>query len=85
MLRGTVSKVMWVGRARTTLALWFLALLVAASIGMLAAVKPAHATEFRVNYLTEDVGDYAFGDGQCSTEAVPDGARGFCTLRAAIE
>ena len=84
MIRSAASKVVWVARART-LALWFLVLLVAASIGVLVGAKPAHAAELRVN-STDDAHDYApGGDGQCSTEAVPVGTRGTCTLRAAIE
>jgi len=71
------------GKART-LAFWFLALLVAASIGGLLGVKPAGAAEFRVN-STADAADALLGDGQCSTEVLPVGTRGICTLRAAIE
>ena len=84
MIGSAASKVTWVGRART-LAFWFLALLVAASVGVLVGTRPAHAVGFRVNYVLEDAGDFAAGDGQCSIEPVPVGTRGNCTLRAAIE
>ena len=83
MSRSAVSKIAWMGKART-LAFWFLALLVAASIGGLLGVKPAGAAEFRVN-STADAADALLGDGQCSTEVLPVGTRGICTLRAAIE
>ncbi len=77
-----IHKPMWVGRART-LAYCILGLLVATSIGVLLAAKPAHAVEFRVN-STQDAGDYIL-DGECAIEAVPAGTRGTCTLRAAIQ
>jgi hypothetical protein len=83
MIGSAASKVTWVGRART-LAFWFLALLVAASVGVLVGTKPAHADVFRVNLL-DDVGDAVLGDHRCTTEAVPVGTRGNCTLRAAVE
>jgi hypothetical protein len=60
------------------------ALMFALLAGLLLDAKPAHAADISVNRM-DDVGDYAPGDGQCSTEAIPVGTRGPCTLRAAIE
>jgi hypothetical protein len=69
MIRTAVSKVAWVDRART-LAFCVLALLLAASIGVLLEAKPAHARTFTVNSTVYP------GTGGCtSTE---------CTLREAI-
>lgn len=75
----TVHKVMWVARART-LAFWLLALLVAASIGVLGATKPAHADTFTVNSFA-DLADVEL-DGTCDANA---GVADPCTLRAAIQ
>jgi Bacterial Ig-like domain len=60
------------------------ALMFALLAGLLLDAKPAHAADIRVNRM-DDAGDFVPGDGQCSTEAVPVGTRGPCTLRAAIE
>jgi len=81
------DKAMWVERART-LAFSLLALLVAASIGVLLAAEPAHAKTFRVN-STGDRVDNNRGDGSCFTGRripvafAPDPQE--CTLRAAIQ
>jgi trimeric autotransporter adhesin len=74
-----VQKAMWAERART-LAFWFLALLVVASIGVLAATKPAHAATFTVN-STADTGDTT-PDGTCDSDPT---ATVTCTLREAIQ
>jgi CSLREA domain-containing protein len=75
---------MWVQRART-LAFCVLALMVAASIGMLLAAKPAHADNFTVNSLADtgdQSGDQSLGDGFCNTEPVRVDTAPECTLRA---
>jgi CSLREA domain-containing protein len=74
----TVHEVIWVARART-LAFWLLALLVAASIGLLGA-RPAHADTFTVNSFA-DLADVQL-DGTCDANA---GVAVSCTLRAAIQ
>jgi CSLREA domain-containing protein len=83
MLSTAAPKVTWVGRART-LAYWLLAVVVAASIGVLLTANPAHAIAFDVN-STEDDGDNDWGDNECSTEPHPPGTEPNCTLRAAIQ
>jgi CSLREA domain-containing protein len=86
MIWSAAPKVVWAGRART-LAFCLVAVLVAASIGVLLAANPAHASTFTVN-STRDVGDNNRGDGSCFTgvfiQVGPRFARE-CTLRAAIE
>jgi len=82
MIWSAIPKVMWVGRARTR-AFFFVAVMVAASIGVLLAANPAHAAEFTVK-STDDEGDRTPGDGICAT-LVPAGFEPDCTLRAAIE
>jgi hypothetical protein len=79
-LRSAASKVMWVGSARTS-SFWLLALLVAASIGVLLAAKPAHAASFTVN-STANARDINIGDSTCDTSS-RTGRQ--CTLRAAIQ
>lgn len=75
---------MWLQRARI-LTLWLLALLVAASIGLLIAANPAHAdTIIRVNSM-EDAGDNNPGNGTCATAPFLVGTEPNCTLRAAIQ
>jgi CSLREA domain-containing protein len=74
---------MWAGRT-SVLAFCFLAVLAAASTWVLVGAKPAHAADIRVN-STDDAGDALPGNGQCATEILPEGVRGICTLRAAIE
>src|SRR5215203_99712 len=83
MIANVASKIIWAERARN-LTFWFLALLVAASIGVLVGARSAHAAEFRVNSM-DDAIDALPGNGQCATELLPVGTRGICTLRAAIE
>ena len=63
------TKVMWVGRART-LAFCIVAVLVAASLGMLLTAKPAHAKTFTVNSKANP------GSGGCTASE--------CTLKEAI-
>jgi hypothetical protein len=75
-----LQKATWEKRART-LALWLLALLVAASIGVFLAAKPAHADTFTVN-STSDARDINIGDSRCDTSST-NGRQ--CTLRAAIQ
>jgi CSLREA domain-containing protein len=82
------SKVVWghMKRARRSLSLWLLAVLVAASVGVLAT-KPAHAATFTVN-STGDAGDQSLTDGRCFTGVFIQVGPTFvreCTLRAAIE
>ena len=76
------TKVMWVGRART-LAYCVLAVLVAISIGMILAAKPAHVNTFTVGSMG-DVGDNNPGDGTCASIFHQVGTDPECTLRAAI-
>jgi CSLREA domain-containing protein len=89
MIRTTASRVMRVQTKRAnTFALWLLAVLVAASIGvLLTAANPAHAATFTVN-STRDFVDNIPGDGLCFTgvfvQVGPRFARE-CTLRAAIQ
>ena len=83
MLRNAASNVAWVGRSRT-LAFCVLAVLVAASLGLLLTAKPAHANAFRVNTM-EDAGDQNLGDGTCATEPFAVGTEPKCSLRAAIQ
>jgi CSLREA domain-containing protein len=66
----------WVERART-LAFFVLALLVVASIGVLAATKPAHAIEFSAVFTVNSTAD--------TGDATPDGTCDTCTLREAIQ
>jgi hypothetical protein len=77
-----VDKAMWVQRTRT-LAFCLLALLVAASLGVVAA-KPVHAATFTVNY-PGDSGDKNPGDGKCFTGRNIGLVGPECTLRAAIQ
>jgi CSLREA domain-containing protein len=79
MIRSAAPKVAWVSRART-IALWLLALLVAASLGVLLGANPAHAKTFTVT-STSDGADVAL-NGIC--DASPKISE-VCTLRAAIE
>ncbi len=82
MLRSAASiKVMWVWRARR-LTFWFLAVLVAASIGVPFTAKPAYADTFTVN-RTGDEPDAQTTDGICDVNLDTRGKQ--CTLRAAIE
>jgi CSLREA domain-containing protein len=84
MVRSVVSKVMWGQRART-LAFCVVALLVAASIGMLLTAKDARADTISVNSM-EDARDNSSTDGLCDTTRFPQpGTEPICTLRAAIE
>jgi CSLREA domain-containing protein len=88
MISSAASQAMWGQRIRT-LAFWLLALLVAASIGVLAA-KPAYADTFFVN-SKEDENDLDFpggtfdgsSDGNCDVTLSIAGPQ--CTLRAAIQ
>jgi CSLREA domain-containing protein len=73
------TKVMWAGRART-LAFCLLAVLVAASIGVLLTAKDAHAKTFTVN-STGDGSDFAL-EGNCDASPTISVV---CTLRAAIQ
>jgi CSLREA domain-containing protein len=82
-MRSAVSEAVWAGKART-LAFWLVAVLAVASTWVLVEAKPAQAADFRVN-STADAGDALPGNGQCATEILPEGVRGICTLRAAIE
>jgi CSLREA domain-containing protein len=75
-----VHRAMWVDKRARTLAFWLLALLVAASIGVLGATKPAHADTFTVNSFA-DSADFEL-DGTCDSNA---GVAVSCTLRAAIQ
>ena len=79
MLRTVAPKALWVERARV-LTCWLLALLVAASIGVLLAAGPAHAKTFTVA-STSDADDIAL-NGIC--DASPK-INVMCTLRAAIQ
>src|SRR5215217_5514 len=72
-----VHRAMWVGRARI-FAFFVLALVIVASIGVLAA-KPAHAKTFIVNSI-DDEADKTPGNGLCQITSADQ-----CTLRAAIE
>jgi CSLREA domain-containing protein len=85
MITTAASKEMWVGRART-LAFFVLAMLVAASVGLLLAAKPAHAAmTFTVNSMA-DAFDNNSTDGECDTTRFPQpGTEPNCTLRAAIQ
>jgi Bacterial Ig-like domain len=83
MIRSAASQAMWVGRARTFV-FFILALLVAASTGVLLAANPAHAVAHRVNSM-EDAGDNDWGDGECATDFFQPGTEPNCTLRAAIQ
>jgi len=84
MFTTAASKEMWVGRART-LAFFVLAMLVAASVGVLIAAKPAHADTIRVNSMA-DAFDNNSTDGECDTTRFPQpGTEPSCTLRAAIQ
>ncbi len=84
-MRGrTVPEAMWVERART-LSYFVLALLVVASIGVLAATRPAHA-QFILVYTVNSTGDEPDaieGDFSCDVDTSTPGEQ--CTLRAAIE
>src|SRR5215210_1900846 len=88
MIRSAASQAKQVGRARTFIFV-LLALLVAASIGVFLAAKPAHAaTTFTVN-STGDGGDDNPGNGSCFTGTLIAGSGvqlvKECTLRAAIQ
>jgi len=76
-----LRKAMWIERART-LAFWLLALLLAASIGVLLAAKPAQAATFIVN-RTGDAPDANLANARCDVDASQRGNQ--CTLRAAIQ
>jgi CSLREA domain-containing protein len=78
-----LREAMWVQRTRP-LAFWLLAVLVAASIGVLLAAKPAHAATFTVNRTGDESEPVANqGDGGC--DALPSTAGNQCSLRAAIQ
>src|SRR5215211_2025230 len=81
MLRSTLSKVMWVGRAPL---LWVgLALLVAlAMVGLLAPRAYAAPSTFTVN-LTADTPDANLSNAVCDVNPTVSGNQ--CTLRAAIQ
>jgi hypothetical protein len=74
-----VHEEIWLESARV-LAFCVLALLVAASIGVLLAARPAHAAEFIVNSTDDDPAGGQTDNGVCRTDTA-----GECTLRAAIE
>jgi CSLREA domain-containing protein len=83
MIRTVAPKVAWVGRART-LTLCLVAVLVAASIGLVLRADPAHA-QFFVLYTvnsTADQPDANAGDNSCDVDTSTPGDQ--CTLRAAI-
>jgi hypothetical protein len=81
MLAMALHKVIWMGRART-LVLCILAVLVAASIGVLLAANPAHAATFTVN-RTGNAPDANLANAVCDSNASQTGNQ--CTLRAAIQ
>jgi hypothetical protein len=76
-----LHKAMWAQRAKT-FSLWFLAVLVATSIGVLVAAKPAHAVNFTVN-RAGDAPDSNLANAACDVNASQSGNQ--CTLRAAIQ
>jgi hypothetical protein len=76
-----LHKVMWVHRTRT-IACWFLALLVAASIGVLLAAKRAHAVTFTVNSTGDELAT-TLPNGICDVD--PRVTVVLCTLREALE
>jgi CSLREA domain-containing protein len=76
-------KGMWL-KATRTLAFCIVALLVAASIGVLLAAKPVHADTFTVNRTGNESEPGANqGNGVC--DALPSTRGNQCTLRAAIQ
>ncbi len=78
-----LDKARWVDNRARTLAFWSLAVLVAASIGVLVAANPAHAaTTFAVN-STADTQDANLANTVCDVNASVSGNQ--CTLRAAIQ
>jgi hypothetical protein len=77
-----IHKVMWVEMRARTFAFFLLAVLVAASIGVLIAVKPAHAATFAVN-STGNARDANLANAACDVNASASGNQ--CTLRAAIQ
>jgi CSLREA domain-containing protein len=81
MFSSTASKVMWVGKART-LTFCILAVLVAASIGVLVGAEPAHAKTFTVT-STGDGLDISPPNGICDVD--PRVLVSQCTLREALE
>jgi CSLREA domain-containing protein len=82
MVRSVVSKVMWVGRARSLIT-FAVTVMVALLMGVLLAAEAARsaATIFTVN-STGDAGD-ATPDGTCDSDSSTTGEQ--CTLRAAIQ
>jgi hypothetical protein len=63
----TVPEAMWLQKRARTLSFWLLALLVAASIGLLLAAREAHAVStFTVNQ-TGDQADANLNDNVCDT------------------
>src|SRR3989337_988096 len=81
MIWSAAPKVKRVGRARL-LAFCVLALMVAGSIGVLLAAKPAHAATFAVN-STANARDANLANATCDVNAAAKGNQ--CTLRAAIQ
>ncbi len=72
----------WREKRVRTLALWVPTFLVTASIGVLLAVKPAHAANFVVN-RSADTRDANLSNTVCDVDASRRGNQ--CTLRAAIQ
>src|SRR5215203_572469 len=78
MIANVASKIIWAERARN-LTFWFLALLVAASIGVLVGARSAHAAEFRVNSM-DDAIEEANANDLSDTISFSSGMSGTITL-----
>jgi CSLREA domain-containing protein len=76
-----LHKTIWVERRARTLTYYLLAVLAAASIGVLLMAKPAYAKTFTVN-STGDLADPGL-NGVCDVSPFTTGLQ--CTLRAAIQ